>query len=266
MEEEKTLKIKKSVEELRQMYKDDPRQKTLNVLILGELGSGKSYLIRTAKKPIHIDSFDPGGTKGIQKYIDRGDIIADTRWETEDPEHPFVYGKWEKVFDERIKSGYFEAFGTYFLDSSTTWSETIMNWVLQKVGIAGKAPRFTHDYVPQKVEIRNKIWKMINLPCDFFMTGHLEGFKDDVSGAVTYRFMTTGKGTVTIPILFDEVWVMDPKGTSDGVDYRILTRATGRHLARSRLAKGGLLDTYEKPDLKAILKKARMPTEDKPKI
>ena len=266
MNEEKILKIKKSVEELRQMYKDDPRQKTLNVLILGELGSGKSYLIRTARRPVHIDSFDPGGTKSIEDFIKRGEIVADTRWENEDPEHPSVYEKWKGVFDERIKSGYFELFGTYYLDSSTTWAETMMNHILSLVGLAGKPPRFTKDYNPQKAEIRNKVWKMINLPCDFFMTGHLEGFKDDVSGAVTYRFLTTGKGTITIPILFDEVWVMDPIGTSAGVEYRILTRATGRHLARSRLAKGGLLDTYEKPDLKAILKKALMPTEDKPKI
>lgn len=266
MNEEKTLQIKKSVEELRQMYKEDPRRGTLNILLLGELGTGKTYLSSTARKPVHIDSFDPGGTDSVEDFIKRGDIVADTRWEREDPENPIFYEKWEEEFDTRVADGYFEAFGTYWLDSSTTWSEAIMNWILKKSGIAGKAPRFTHDYVPQKMEIRNKVRKMLDLPCDFVMTGHLEGNKDEVTGGMSYRFMTTGKGAITLPLLFNEIWIMDPKETSKGPEYRILTRATGRHMARSRLAKGGLLDTYEKPDLKAILKKAHMPTEDKPKI
>lgn len=266
MNEEQFLKIKKEAEELRKMYKEDPRQKSLNILILGELGSGKSYLARTARKPIHYDCFDPGGTKGLEEYIDNGSIIPDVRGAGEDPEHPFAYKEWMQVFDDRVKSGYFEAFGTYFLDSATTWSEAIMNWILKRASLAGKAPRWSTDYVPQKMEIRNKVRKMIDLPCDFIMTGHLEGQADEVTGGKSYRFMTTGKGVVTLPILFDEVWVMDPKETSSGSEYRILTQSTGRHLARSRLAKGGLIKQYEKPDLKAILKKAGMPTEDKPLI
>lgn len=266
IEDEKILKIKKSVEELQNLYKSDPRQDSLNVLLLGETGSGKSYLFATARKPIHVDSFDPGGTKGLRDYIKRGDIIVDTRWEKEDPTNPSVYDKWRRVFDDRVSMGYFDLFGTYVLDSSTTWSESIMNWILKKAGLSGAPPRWAHDYVPQKIEVRNKIRKMLDLPCDFFITGHLEGSKDEVTGGMSYRYMTTGKGVVTLPLLFDELWVMDPKETAKGVEYRILTRSTGRHLARSRLAKGGLLETYEKPDIKAILKKARLPTEDKPKI
>ena len=141
-----------------------------------------------------------------------------------------------------------------------------MNSILKKEGIAGQAPRWSHDYVPQKIEIRNWVREMLDLPCDFFMTGHLEGTKDDVSGAMAYRYMTTGQGTTLIPALFDEVWVMSPKKSPAGVTYRILTKATGTYLARSRLAEEGLLDVYEDADFKKILKKAGFDYDDRPLI
>jgi len=258
------LEIKKEIEALQKMYSDDPRQKTFNALILGESGSGKSFLLRTCRKPVHIDSFDPGGTKGLQEYINKGEIIVDSRYEGENPMKPEMFELWMKEMEKREKMGYFNHIGTYCLDSATTWSESIMNWVLKKAHLSGTAPRFTHDYVPQKVQIRNWLRELLDLPCDFILTGHLEGDKDEVSGRMTYRFMTTGKGVTTIPLLFDEIYVLDPKDSSKGVDYRILTQSTGTYVARSRLAKEGLLDKYEKCDIKEILKKAKLPHEDKP--
>jgi len=263
MTDEKFLEIMKTVKELQDAYASDPRQKSFNALILGESGSGKSFLIRTARKPVHIDSFDPGGTKALRDLIDAGEIIADVRWEAEDPSDPSVFREWKKVMKNRIKTGYFDYFSTYIIDSATTWSESIMNNILRIAGLAGNPPRWSHDYLPQKTEIRNWIRICLDLSCDFLMTGHLEGLKDDVSGGMSYRFMTTGKGVVTLPLLFDEIWVMDPKETSAGVEFRILTQSTGRHLARSRLARGGLLDTYEKADIKAILKKVGISHKNK---
>ncbi len=261
--EEQRIQVNAEILKVQTMYKDSPTNKKFNGLILGESGSGKTWLTRTARKPIHVDSFDPGGTRNLVDLIDKKQIVADTRFEAEDPKDPSVFNLWIRETKKRIEMGYFNRFGTYVLDSATTWSDAIMNKVLGDAGLAGKAPRFTHDYVPQKVLIRNWLRVLQSLPCDFLFMGHLEGFKDEVSGKITYRFMTTGKGSVSIPLLFDEIWVMDPKKTAEGIKYRILTQSTGTHLARSRLAKGGLLNTYEKPNLKNILKKAKFFHEDK---
>lgn len=258
------LDIIKEASEIKTMYENDPTQDSFSCLLLGEAGSGKTFFIRTCRKPIHIDSFDPGGTKGIKKHIKSGEIIAATQYEKEDPMKPFAFNQWKKDMERRIKIGYFNHIGTYVLDSSSTWSDTIMNQILKLAGIAGQAPRFTKDYTPQKMQIRNWISVMMALPCDFVMTGHLEAFKDEVSGSVTYRFLTTGKGVVTIPGLFDELWVCDPKETSQGVTYRILTQSTGKHIARSRLAEEGKLLQYEEPDMKKILKKVKHDFADKP--
>ncbi|RLC32204.1 MAG: hypothetical protein DRH37_01230 [Deltaproteobacteria bacterium] len=258
------LDIVKEAGEIKTMYEEDPAQDSFSCLLLGEAGSGKTYFLRTCRKPVHIDSFDPGGTKGIKKHIKSGEIIAATNYEKEDPMKPWAFNQWKKDMDRRIKMGYFNHVGTYVLDSASTWSDAIMNQILKNAGIPGQAPRFTKDYVPQKMQIRNWIAVMMALPCDFIMTGHLEAFKDEVSGTVTYRFLTTGKGVVTIPGLFDELWVCDPKESSKGVNYRILTKSTGRHIARSRLAENGKLAQYEEPDMKKILAKVGHDNADKP--
>jgi len=259
----KLEKIKQEAGNIRNMYNDDPRQESFNALVLGESGSGKSFLMSTARKPVHIDSFDPGGAKGLAKWIKTGEIIVDARYEAENPKKPKMFEEWKSQMAKRAKLEYFDALGTYVLDSSTTWADAIMNQILRIAGISGEAPRWAHDYVPQKVQITNWIHVLLALPCDFILTGHLEAEKDEVTGRMAYRFMTTGKGTVTIPLLFDEIYIMEPKKTSKGVEYRILTESTGTYVARSRLAQGGLLETYEPADLKTILKKAKKSTEDK---
>jgi hypothetical protein len=256
-------KVSAEVQKLREFYKQDPRQESFNILCLGESGTGKSFLASTARKPVHIDSFDPGGSKGLKKWIDKGEIIVDSKYEGEDPKKPFAFSEWKKNFDGRFREGYFNAFGTYVLDSSTTWSEAIMNDILKKAGIAGEAPRYTKDYTPQKVEIRNYIRKMLDLPCDFIMTGHLE-LKEDPDKGHIFRFLTTGKGALIIPLLFDEIWITKTKSTSQGTEYQILTQADGLYIARSRLAQDGKLDRIEKPDIKALRKKVGLSIEDKP--
>lgn len=260
------LDIKVEAKRLLEMYENDPKQQSFNLLLLGESGSGKTFLARTARKPVHIDSFDPGGTKGLTNEIKKGLIIPDAIYENEDPFKPTVYAKWKTEFKYRRDNGYFNHIGTYWLSSTTTWGEAIMNWILNKDRRAGEAPKWSKDYTPQKIEIQNYLREILNLPCDVVIEGHLEGLKvvEGEAESLEYRFMTTGKGTVIIPLKFDEIWVMAPIAKANGVNYRILTQSTGKFLARSRLAKDGLLSQFEEPDLKKILKKVGRSTEDKP--
>jgi hypothetical protein len=113
--------------------------------------------------------------------------------------------------------------------------------------------------------LRNYIFQMCALPCDFILTGHLKLVEDPDKGTI-FRFMTTGQGMVTIPLLFDEIYVMSTKEKSSGTEYTLLTQSTKLHMARSRMSKNGLLLPVEKPDIKALLKKAGLSYEDKPKL
>ena len=71
---------KKELKQVKDYYNGDPLQKRFSALVTGETNAGKTFLLRTARKPVHIDSFDPGGTKCLRDLIKSGDIIADTQW------------------------------------------------------------------------------------------------------------------------------------------------------------------------------------------
>lgn len=261
------------LKKVREFYASDKMQKRFSAIITGETNAGKTYLLRTARFPIHIDSFDPGGTKCLKDLIDSGDIIADTQWETEDPFNPKVYVEWKKVNEIRLKIGYFEQFGTYCIDSLTTFAQAAMNFQLGMKNDAGGVPQHRRDYNPQKVEIENRIRRLMNLPCDFIITGHLRETRDlrsvDKSSGikyeeVRYRLHITGQAVVTIPLLFDELYVI--KGKGENPRREMLIDSLGEYVARSRLKGNGKLSASETPDIKALLKKAGLEWEDKPKL
>lgn len=245
----------------------DPKQQTFNFLLLGEMGSGKSFLARTMVKPVHVDSFDPGGDKHLEEYVRAGKIVVDSTYESEDPRNPRMFEEWRRNFEYRVAKNYFDKIGTYYLDGSSMWAESIMNWVLGKAGLAGKPPRFTHDYDPQKYEIRNWIRKMLDLPCHFAISGHLEMFQNKLTGETKYRWMTTGKGTILLPPLFDEVYTLRVSTSVQKKPiYELLTAPIDDYPARSRLAKDGKLDPIEEPDIKKLMTKAGFKPLDKPSL
>lgn len=260
---------------IKEYYNGDRLQKRYSALVTGETNSGKTYLLRTARRPIHVDSFDPGGTKCLRDLIASGDVIADTRWENDDPFDPKAFSEWMRAIDLRFKLKYFDQFGTYCLDSATTFGDASMAYVLNESSRAGESPRRNKDYMPQKTHVVNYIKKLMTLPCDFILTGHLREIKkvlriDDKTGIATeeikYRFYTTGQGVVTIPLLFDELYVITGKDGRDGPVRELLTDSLGTYIARSRLKSNGKISSVEKPDIKEILRKAGFSTEDKPRL
>jgi len=263
------------LEKVKKYYIQDRLQKRFSALVTGETNSGKTYLLRTARKPIHIDSFDPGGTKCLRDLIEKGDVIADTRWESDDPYNPKVFAEWMKATELRFHTGYFDMFSTYVIDSATTFGEAVMNYGLGNKNRAGEAPQMRHDYMPQKTYMTNYIKKLMSIPCDFIMTGHLREIRKLISvdaktgisrEEIKYRFYTTGQAVVTIPLLFDEIYVLTGVDGPNGPVRKMLVDSLGTYVARSRLKANGLLKSSEPPDIKALLKKVGFSVVDKPKI
>ena len=266
------LDARLEAERLRTRYASDPHQLSFSVLITGESNTGKTHLLRTARKPVHVDSFDPGGTLVLRDLIAKGDIIADTVYEEEDRTNPTKFREWARNFELRFKSQYFESFATYALDSSTLWADAIMNHIMNKDKRAGEAPNFYKDFNPQKIEIQNWIKRILTLPCDVIITGHLEGEYDDkiVNGEVVkdlqrYKYMTTGKGAIIIPLLFAEQWTTFAEPSGRTVEYKLLTAPWRMYRAGTRIGRG-VFETFEKPDIKALLNKAGWPAKDKEKL
>lgn len=267
---------KDELKRVKKHYEGDPLQKRFSALVTGETNAGKTYLLRTARKPIHVDSFDPGGTKCLRDLIEKGDVVADTQWEADDPFSPKTFAEWMKTIDIRMKIKYFDNFGTYCLDSATTFGDAVMNYQLNLKSDAGGVPQHRRDYNPQKVHMTNYIKKLMRLPCDFIMTGHLREIRkliriDPKTGIATeevsYRFYTTGQAVVTIPLLFDEIYVIVGKEQRGREPKReMLIDSLGTYIARSRLKANGKLDAVEPPDIKALLKKIGLDWADKPTL
>ena len=266
---------KNELKDVKAFYEGDPLQKRFSALVTGYIGSGKTYLLRTCRKPIHIDSFDPGGTKCLRDLIEKGDVIADTQWESDDPFNPDKFAKWMKATERRFQIGYFNHFGTYALDSATTFGEAVMNYGLGMKGRAGETPQMRHDYMPQKTFMTNYIRKLMTLPCDFILTGHLRENEELLSvdaktgierKKLEYRFYTVGQAVLTIPLLFDEIYVILGEERGGSIKRSLLIDAQGKYIARSRLKANGKLDNSEEPDIKALLKKIGLSWEDKPKL
>jgi len=260
------IDAKIEAEKLRTLYKEDPRQDLASILMTGESGKGKTYSLRTAPFPVHIDSFDPRGTKSVRDQVDEGNIIVDPRFENDDPLNPHAYALWKKEFESRRVGGYFNSIATYVLDSASTFTEAVMNSIQKDRKAPGSVPLWEKDYHPQKVKLRKWISKCCALPCHFILTGHIEPQKDKAGNIIARRFLMTGKGAIVIPLLFDEIWVLENKEVSAGLEYYTILQSTGMLLARSRLAGTGKLGKTEPTNLRTIFKKAGLNYEDKPKL
>lgn len=256
------LDIKQTLEEIRGMYKDNARTNTYNALIYGPMGSGKTNILKTCRLPVLVHSFDPGGTKTIRDEIAAGKVFADTRFETEDPKKPTAFAAFDKEYDRLKKGGVFEQLGTYAIDSGTTFSGSAMNVTLSKANRPAGTPQ-QNDYLPTMMMMENAIKDMTSLPCDFIFICHEDTDKDEATGRMFVGPLMIGKLKYRIPILFDEVYRATTTESSAGVTYKLLTRSTGLYVARTRLGKGGIFDTYEEQDIKKLLKKAGYSTEDK---
>ncbi|MFA6973100.1 MAG: AAA family ATPase [Gallionella sp.] len=261
-----TLDIKKEFEDIRKLYSEDAMQKHFAALVYGGSGSGKTRLLKTCRRPIHIDSFDPQGTVTIRDEIKAGWVLADTRWENEDPWKPTSFKKWDTEYERRQRDGYFQHIGTYAIDSATTWASAAMNQVLltAKGGSRAGTQPWENDYLPAMYMIENAIKDFLTLPCDIVLLAHENTLKDDVTGKLYVTPLFVGKLQQKIPLLFTELYYAQTTRTSAGIKYSLLTQSDGTFRARTRLGKEGLFIQAEEPDIKMLLKKAGYPTDDKP--
>lgn len=266
-----------------ELYASDPRQHTYNLLLLGDAGTGKTRILETCRKPIHVDCFDKGGSKTIREMVEKKDCIADTRYENEDPLKPSVFALWKREFEVRLMRGYFENIGTYCLDSSSAWCDAMMNWLLdgnqldanRKKGESrvGTPPVWQTHYYPQKILLTTYIEKMLSLPCDFILTGHLKPEYEetiDQDGNISkvlsrYEYKVVGDASVMIPTKFDEMYIMLKEETGGRINYKMLTSKAKLLNAKTRLGRDKFAQ-YEPPDIKALLRKAGWDPKDKPRL
>ena len=265
------LSIRREAEKIQKMYEEDPRTNSFNCIIHGPIKVGKTSLIKTCPKPILVHSFDPGGTDVLKEMIAKGEVLADTSFEREDPFHPKACRMWEDSFNALCQKDFFSHIGTFVIDSMTTWAQVIMYEVIrravlvkkQKGRACGDAPR-QQDWLPQMAFIENYMRKFLSLPCHCILMGYSDQPTDDEGNPSGDKgLMITGKLRERVPALFSEIYYLRMKDFKKETRELLVKPVYGIQVG-TRLGNGGKLDKTEPPDIKAIMRKVGLDDSDKP--
>jgi len=275
----------REAQKLKKLYDESAHQHSFKLLLLGEKGTGKTHILQTARKPVHVDSFDKGGTKVLAEEIRKGNVVVDTRYELEDALKPSAFALWKREFELRMLGKYFDHLGTYCLDSSTYWCQAIMNWLLegnrpgdgkQKVpSRLGEGPIWNKEYVLEKIVQQTYLEWILNLPCDVVVTGHLrENYEKhtdneghETQNFIGYEYFAVGQNKTLIPGKFDEMYITRriPSLGSKADKFQLLTGWEKWYKASTRID-NGKFDKYEEPDIKKLLTKLGWDVKDKPSL
>lgn len=260
--------LKKHITSLRDLYNQDLSRKRLRLCLYGEKGHGKTTAVLTARKPIYLQSFDPGGAMLPQadKLVKEGNLVVDTRWESLDTKDPSVLVKWLDSMKELERGGLFQQCGTFVLDSLTFWSEFLMAKIIGDDSKNKTDVPQLQNYVPFQITFVNIMKGFYNLPCDVVITAHISTEDDDVTGTRRTALNLIGRTTSSkVMAAFSELWVAKKRVTSAGPSYRILTQGDGFYEASTRIG-SGLFTGEQDPDITQLLLKAGWNWEEKPPL
>lgn len=195
------------------------------ILVLGDTGSGKTTQLLTLPGKKFAYLFDPNAILSLQGHdVDYEEFLPDKlnlsvkslKKDVGDKTTNFkseIFVDWEKDFQSKIETGFFNAYNVIAFDSCTTFLDLIMDRVLTINARAGQWPQ-QDDYGPQMQTFTNVCRTLMALGKIIYMTGHLETKKDELVGRIFRYPMMTGRLRTKIPLLFSSIFVAEVE--SDG--------------------------------------------------
>ena len=211
----------------------------VKILVHGLAGAGKTVLCATTGAPTLILNVEGGllSLKGAPSYIQTAKIGNINEFEE-------VYALLEKERDEGN-----QRFDWIALDSISDIAEAVLKVEMDLCADPRKSyPAFQARVIGLIKDFRDLAGYNVIMTAKQMMT------KDDYTG-ITLRSpsMPGNKLGPQVPYLFDEVFALRVDKDEDGDDYRTLQ--TSRDIMYEAKDRSGMLDTFEPPSLKKILKK-----------
>ncbi len=210
------------------------------VLAIGGAGSGKTtgFLTLPGKKFIYI--FDPScraslrpkdyGIEYREFLIDIRDLNISAQSLSKDKgdrplkqKEPLTYLEWEKDFENRIESGFFDDFDWIGFDSFTLWSDALMDrvqFINQRLGKQAQQD----DWAAQISTIRNVFRVLTSMGINLWCTAHTELRQDDVSKKVYGHIMMPGRMRVVLPLMFTQIFAFFCNSDEKEESFIIQTR------------------------------------------
>lgn len=209
--------------------------KTHKFLLLGDTGSGKTTQLLTLPGKKFAYLFDPNAILSLRGHdLDYEEFLPDRlnlsvkslSKDKGDKTTAFkndLYVEFEKDFNERVSSGFFDGYDVIAMDSATTLLDLIMDRVLTINGRAGNWPQ-QDDYGPQMLVFTNICRTLMSMNKVIFMTGHLETKQDALTNKIYRQPMMTGRLTKKIPLLFSDIFTCEVENDQrGGVRHKIQT-------------------------------------------
>lgn len=200
---------------------------THKFLLLGDTGSGKTTQVLTLPGKKFMYLFDANAILSLRGHDveyeeflpdrlnlsirslskDKGDKTTQFRND--------LYVEWEKDFQGRIDSGFFNDYDVIGFDSATTFLDLIMDRVLTINGRPGGWPQ-QDDYGPQMLAFMSVCRTLMSLGKTIFMTGHLDVKQDELTKRIFRTPMFTGKLRTKIPLLFSDIFICEVENDGRG--------------------------------------------------
>lgn len=217
----------------------------LRVMVYGDSGTGKTTFLATFPRP-YIFDFDDG------LLSVRGKDIEYDRYVDEDELHPVAYTRFEKKLNSLIKECEYKTIG---IDSLTMLQRALMNQVSFINNKAGK-PMTLQEWGIVIDTLSRLFYKLMSVPVHLVMTAHEIIREDPITGEITNTPLVYGsKLPGMLPLWFGEVYRTQIEYDKDrNRVYRVLTAATRRYTAKSRLR---CFNELETPDYKVLMKKIK---------
>lgn len=207
------------------------------IFILGDTGSGKTtqFLTLPGKKFAYL--FDPNAILSLRGYdVDYEEFLPDRlnvsafslskdKKGDKTTNHPSdLYVQWEKDFDSKLESGFFDKYDAISLDSATTLLDLIMDRILTINGRAGQWPQ-QDDFGPQMTTFQNIMRTLTGMGKTVYVTGHLETRQDKLTERILRGPLMTGRLKVKIPLLFSDIFIAEAECSSGKkeMSYKIQT-------------------------------------------
>lgn len=204
--------------------------------LLGDTGSGKTTQLLTLPGKTFAYLFDPNAILSLKGHdIDYEEFLPDrqnlsvrslSKDKGGDRTTSFksdLYQDWEKDFNQKLDSGFFDPFDNIGMDSATTLLDLIMDRMLTINGRAGQWPQ-QDDYGPQMVTFTNICRTMMSLNKTIFFTGHMETKQDEITKRIFRQPMLTGRLRTKIPLLFSDIFICEAENDGRGtVKYKMQT-------------------------------------------
>lgn len=241
-----------------------------NLLLLGETGTGKTFLLRTCRMPALHFAWDPNSGASFEpEVLKQGQILSDPRWGSAawrrgKPED-HMFWQFSQQCEEWGRMGFFGQFKTIMLDSLTPLCDCAVDYVCQLLDRPhGMLSTEWHD--PDYVMLYRLIGNLVHKFCaisnvDFILTAHIQAERFEGTKKTFTSISAPGQIRRKLALWFDEVYCAKTRMTTEGLEYVLQTKPDGSVLARSRFARRGLLDTFEHPDIGVIRKKVGLRDE-----